>query len=104
MRPEEESNQKKRKHRNLMLGSRNSPFPSKWCISLQPFLSKDELMQLIQKQSIVLGQDCTVQDGDSGNGKVGVKFRQRESSEGEVDDDKQQPNKKKRKKRNKNSK
>lgn len=44
MRPGEDS--KKRKHRNLMLGSRNSPFPSQWCISLAPVMAKGELLSI----------------------------------------------------------
>jgi hypothetical protein len=57
MRPAEDS--KKKKHRNLMLGSRNSPFPSKWCVSLEPVVSKSELM------GARLDSGCTIHKSDA---------------------------------------
>ena len=67
MRPSEES--KKRKHRNLMLGSRNSPFPSKWCVSLEPVVSKSDLL------GVKLGNDCTIHEMDAMFVLEGAKFR-----------------------------
>ena len=85
LRPEEDS--KKRKHRNLMLGHRNSPFPSKWCITLEPAVSKEELLE--QKEV----EGCTLLMED--DGKEGAKFRQRT----EESDEKPRPKKKKKRKK-----
>jgi len=79
MRPDEDSKQKK-KHRNLMLGSRNSPFPSKWCVSLEPFLSKSDLKE------VVLDHGCTIEGNDSSRAGSGRKFRQRDEKNDHDDD------------------
>lgn len=81
LRPEEDS--KKRKHRNLMLGSRNSPFPSKWCISLDPVVSKKDLLEIIENE---VGEECTLHEKDSnGFSKEGAKFKHKnEASEDET--------------------
>jgi hypothetical protein len=56
LRPEEDK--KKRKHRNLVLGSRNSPFSSHWFLSLAPLLSKEELLSLHQPSELELPSGC----------------------------------------------
>ena len=53
---------KKRKHRNLHLGSRNSPFCSHWFVSLAPLLSRTKLLKLETGQPGGLGlpEGCTL--------------------------------------------
>lgn len=70
MRPEEDS--KKRKHRNLMLGNRNSPFPSKWCLSFEPVISKSSLMKTN------IRAECTIHDSDHSFASECSKFRHEE--------------------------
>lgn len=53
-----EEGSKKRKHKNLHLGSRNSPFCSRWFISLAPLLSPDELLSLVNGLDLPAG--CTI--------------------------------------------
>jgi mRNA-degrading endonuclease RelE of RelBE toxin-antitoxin system len=87
MRPEDDS--KKRKHRNLMLGSRNSPFPSKWCLSLEPVVSKDGLLEA------KLDDECTIHENDSSLLPGGTMFRRKER---EVKDQSIEPPRKMKKK------
>jgi hypothetical protein len=96
MRPEEGS--KKRKHRNLMLGSRNSPFPSKWCISLEPNISKADLLETMAKE---LAEGCAIHGTDDNFSKEGAKFRQKDLSHEDAEDRVCSQKKKRKKKNNK---
>ena len=44
-------NSKKRGHRNLMLGTRNSPFASHWYINMNPVMTNDELIAAAEDKS-----------------------------------------------------
>lgn len=72
LRPKEDS--KKKKHRNLILGSRNSPFPSKWCLSLDPVISIKELLQSQEDHKI---NGCKLFREDICGLQEGIKFRQK---------------------------
>lgn len=90
LRPEEDS--KKKKHRNLMLGSRNSPFPSKWCISLEPVIPVKELHQSKILRNL---KGCKFYGEDTTFLHNGVRFRQKASSNAESDDEPKQKRRRK---------
>ena len=92
MRPEDDS--KKRKHRNLVLGSRNSPFPSQWCINLEPLIPKNELLNVVK-----LEEGCTLQSDAVRNDQEGAKFRIKADSTTDEACGKQRKKKRKKKKR-----
>jgi len=54
------SSKKRKQHCNLVLGSRNSPFASHWFISLEPIMSNDELVSLVNdgKERVKLVDGC----------------------------------------------
>lgn len=56
------SEDKKRKHRNIHLGSRNSPFVSHWFISLAPLVSRKKILKLYKKKEggLELSQGCVL--------------------------------------------
>ena len=62
MRPmqKEEGSKKRKQHKNLVLGSRNSPFASHWFISLEPIMSNDTLISLVDdgKDDVKLVDGC----------------------------------------------
>ncbi|CAB9509527.1 expressed unknown protein [Seminavis robusta] len=49
---------KKRKHKNLHLGSRNSPFYSYWFLSLEPIISQQELLTMYDNGQLELIEGC----------------------------------------------
>ena len=51
---------KNRQHKNLMLGTRNSPFASHWFISTNPVVSNDKIISLIRSAEINLLDGCNV--------------------------------------------
>jgi hypothetical protein len=53
-------NKKSRQHKNLMLGSRNSPFVSHWFIRTDPVVPKEEMISLIERGEIQLVDGCNV--------------------------------------------
>lgn len=60
-----DNNKKKKKkkskqHKNLMLGSRNSPFASHWFICTNPLVSNEKIISLIQSRDIKLSDGCNV--------------------------------------------
>lgn len=57
MRPEREE-RKRKQHRNLVLGSRNSPFASHWFISMEPLLRNDSLVSLVESGVVELTEGC----------------------------------------------
>lgn len=56
------SEDKKRKHRNIHLGSRNSPFVSHWFISLAPIVSRKKILKLGKKMEggLELSEGCVL--------------------------------------------
>jgi len=52
MRPSDD-NSKKRGHRNLMLGTRNSPFASHWYINMNPVMTNDEFISVVEESGSV---------------------------------------------------
>ena len=61
MRLDQESNQKKKnQHMNLVLGRRNSPFVSYWFLSLDPIITKDELISIVNSGDIDLIEGCSL--------------------------------------------
>ena len=53
-------NKKSKQHKNLMLGSRNSPFASHWFIRTDPVVSNEEMISLIERGEIQLVDGCNV--------------------------------------------
>lgn len=51
---------KSKQHKNLMLGTRNSPFASHWFICTHPVVSNDKVISLIQSADINLLDGCNV--------------------------------------------
>jgi len=51
---------KSKKHKNLMLGSRNSPFASHWFICTNPIVSNEKIISLIRSREIKLVDGCNV--------------------------------------------
>ncbi|KAL3798706.1 hypothetical protein HJC23_004457 [Cyclotella cryptica] len=59
MRMDQQKNEnKKKQHMNLVLGRRNSPFVSYWFISMEPFVSKETLVSIINRGDIKLVEGC----------------------------------------------
>ena len=76
-RPEEEekekdcsnkSSKKKRKHTNLVLGTRNSPFASHWFIDMEPVMTNEALVNLVNngvnKVQLVEGCQLYINEAD----------------------------------------
>jgi len=57
---QKESSKKRKQHKNLVLGSRNSPFASHWFISLEPIMSNGALVSLVNdgKDDVKLVDGC----------------------------------------------
>ena len=54
------SKKKSKQHKNLMLGTRNSPFASHWFISTNPVVSNNTIISLIRNAEINLLDGCNV--------------------------------------------
>ena len=53
---------KSKQHKNLMLGTRNSPFASRWFICTNPVVSNEKVLSLVEKGEIKLLDWCNVFD------------------------------------------
>ena len=85
---DKKNNKKKSKqHKNLMLGTRNSPFASHWFISTNPVVSNNQIISLIQSTVINLVDGCNVYERQEDIVKASS-FRKRkevEQNEGEAE-------------------
>eukprot|EP00978_Attheya_sp_CCMP212_P004993 scaffold11004_cov38-Attheya_sp.AAC.2 len=61
MRPEQDEKKKRKQHRNLVLGSRNSPFASHWFISMEPIATNDSFVSMVKEGGeIQLVEGCEI--------------------------------------------
>ena len=56
----QKNTKKSKQHKNLMLGTRNSPFASHWFICTNPVVSNDKIISLIRSREITLLDGCNV--------------------------------------------
>ncbi|KAL9189729.1 hypothetical protein ACHAXT_009404 [Thalassiosira profunda] len=59
MRPEQQS-KKRKQHKNLVLGSRNSPFFSHWFIDMEPVMPNNEFISMVERGVVKLIEGCRV--------------------------------------------
>jgi hypothetical protein len=74
---------KSKQHKNLMLGSRNSPFASHWFIRTDPVVSNEEMISRIKRGEIQLVDGCNVYSRQEDIAQVN-NFRKRKGQEVEV--------------------
>ncbi|KAL7539951.1 hypothetical protein ACHAXR_009741 [Thalassiosira sp. AJA248-18] len=61
MRPEQEK-KKRKQHRNLVLGSRNSPFASHWFLCMEPLMTNASFVSLANGGELQLVEGCCIHD------------------------------------------
>jgi len=102
-RPRPNDKETKRKHRNLHLGSRNSPFCSYWFVSFMPLLSRKKVLKLYRRQGgIELPEGCTLHGQEVSVEGAQQAFRL--SKQDSTDSGKDKPTKKRRKGKKKTNK
>jgi hypothetical protein len=82
-RQKKKKNKKSKQHKNLMLGSRNSPFASHWFIRTDPVVSNEEMISRIKRGEIQLVDGCNVYSRQEDIVQVNS-FRKRKEQEVEV--------------------
>ena len=69
MRPEQQQTSstkknKRKRHKNLVLGSRNSPFASHWFICMEPLVTNDMFVSLVHEKKIKLVDGCCMYNNE----------------------------------------
>lgn len=66
MRPDDDGTKKKRKnkkqHRNLVLGTRNSPFASHWFVAMEPLVTNDEFISAVNEGEVEIVEGCRIHE------------------------------------------